>query len=288
MMAPACFATSDSDAESGVLKIESSTPADGAKDVSVENLSVKLQFNKDMKPATDAVKKANAKQFKLTSADGEEVPIKVYYSSDEEGLVMVASNVRKSGYKFDSNADYTLTIGSNLQATDGSTLGTEQTITFTTINQKQSTMVYTGMMLLMVVGMIFFSVKGTQKMAEKQEAESGKSTTVNPYKEAKRTGKSVEEIVAKDQKKKAKQAEAAAKKQAAAEELEKEILEKMRKENNKRVSTKRPISEAGSTYKVKVVKTQKAKQNQNKSNTNPKNQTGKQKNSKNKNKGKKK
>jgi hypothetical protein len=53
--------------------------------------------------------------------------------------------------------------------------------------------------------MIFFSMRSAKKAMEKENDQKQKKDTVNPYKEAKRTGKSVEEIVEKDKKKKAKQ-----------------------------------------------------------------------------------
>ena len=112
--------------------------------------------------------------------------------------------------------------------------------------------------------------------------QGNKSEPVNPYKEAKRTGKSVAEIVEQDKKRKAKQAEAAAKKKAYEDKIIEEELAKAKAALNKRVSAPKPISAAGSNTKVKVVKTQNAQKK--KGTTNPKNQTGKQKNSKNKNK----
>ena len=143
------------------------------------------------------------------------------------------------------------------------------------------------MMVVMIVGMIFFSSRSAKKAMEKEKEEKGKSETVNPYKEAKRTGKSVEEIVEKDKKRKAKQAEAEEKRRAEEKKIQEEVAEKLRKESNKRVSKARPISAAGSTYKVEVKKTAKPSGGNNKKgNTNPKNQTGKQKNSKNKKKNK--
>ena len=139
--------------------------------------------------------------------------------------------------------------------------------------------------LLPIVGMIFFSSRSAKKAMEKEKEEKGKSETVNPYKEAKRTGKSVEEIVEKDKKRKAKQAEAEEKRKAEEKKIQEEVAEKLRKESNKRVSKARPISAAGSTYKVEVKKTANPSGGNNKKgNTNPKNQTGKQKNSKNKKK----
>ena len=141
------------------------------------------------------------------------------------------------------------------------------------------------MMVVMIVGMIFFSSRSAKKAMDKEKEEKGKSETVNPYKEAKRTGKSVEEIVEKDKKRKAKQAEAEEKRRAEEKKIQEEVAEKLRKESNKRVSKARPISAAGSTYKVEVKKTaEPSGGNNKKGNTNPKNQTGKQKNSKNKKK----
>ncbi len=286
MMAPAAFAATDADsttAGKAGFEVVSSTPEDGAKGVSVENLSVKLYFSKDMIPASNAVEKANTRQFKLTDKNGKELPIRVYYSDKEKGLMMVVSDNINRNLQIEGDTEYTLTIGSKLQAADGTTFGDEQKITFKTLNQKRSTMVYTVLMMLMMVGMIVYTTKHAKKMAEKENQEKAKHQTVNPYKEAKKTGKSVEEIVAKDQQKKAKEAEALAKKKAKDAEFEAEIeakLEARRKAANKRVSGPRPISAAGSEYKVKVAKTQKPQQK--KSSTNPKNQTGKQKNKKKK------
>ena len=287
VLAPASFAANETDSQKTGFAIVQSVPHDKDEGVSVENLSVKIYFNKDVVPANEATKKANDKQFKLTDKDGKNIPIKVYYSDKEEGLLMVVSNVhskeaRKANSVIQGDMDYTLTIGKNLKAADGTKLGEAETIKFKTLDQQKSTTVYMVLMAVMMVGMIVFTTKSAKKEAEKQSKESGKSQTVNPYKEAKRTGKSVEEIVAKDKQRKAKEAEARAKKKAA----EAEIMAELEKEaaeaalpSGKRVSGPRPISAAGSEYKVKVVKTQP----ENKSaSTNPKNQTGKKKNSKGK------
>lgn len=291
MLAPAGFAANDSNADSSKagFTIKSSTPEDNAKGVSVENLSVKIYFSKEMLPESKAIRKANDKEFKLTDKKGNTIPIKVYYSHKEEGLMMVVSNLVDSDTKIEGNTKYKLTIGDGLQATDGTTLGTEEVISFRTLDQAKSTTVYTIMMVVMIVGMIFFTSRSAKKAVEKENEQKHKTETVNPYKEAKRTGKSVEEIVEKDQKKKAKQAEAAAKQKAKEAEMDaaleaKEAKKKAKEKaaSTKKVSGPRPISAAGSQYKVEV---KKAQDSQNKKgSTNPKNQTGKQKNSKNKKK----
>lgn len=282
ILAPSCFAAGNNDnagAGAPSLALESSTPENGAKNVSVENLSVKIYFNEDVIPKTTEIRKSNAKAFKLTDKDGKNIPIKVYYSHKETGLLMVVS-VRNNNERIESNADYKLTIGTKMQAASGNHLAAPEVIQFKTLNQKRSMTVYTILMVVMMAGMIFFTTKSTKKAMEKENQGKAKQETVNPYKEAKRTGKSVEEIVHKDQERKAKQAAALAKKKAAEAAYDFDDEEDDSNSGAKRVSKPRPISAAGSEYKVTVVKTQPEK----KTSTNPKNQSGKQKNSKNKGK----
>ena len=277
MFAPASFAASES--ADGGLKIESSTPEDKAKGVSVENLSVKLYFSKEMVPESKAIRESNTQAFKLTDKKGKKIPVKVYYSHKEQkdGLVMVVSDTIDSDIKIEGNTQYKLTIDEDLQATDGTKLGKTQTISFKTLDQAKSSRVYTIMMVVMIVGMIFFTSRSAKKAAEKEQEKKGKPETVNPYKEAKRTGKSVEEIVEKDQKRKAKQAEALAKQKEKEAKWEAEELEREKAASTKKVSVRKPISAAGSDYKVTVKKTEPPKHS-NKGTTNPKNQSGKQKN----------
>ena len=284
ILAPAAFAdekvTADTPASAAKagFEIESSTPENGATGVSVENLSVKIYFSKEMLQNSKSAKAANDKQFRLTDSKGKEIPIKVYYSHKEkkDGLMMVVSDTIDNDITIEGDTEYTLTIGKGLKASDGTELGVDQTITFKALNQKRSTMIYTIMMVVMMAGMIFYTTRATKKAMEKENQAKGKSETVNPYKEAKRTGKSVEEIVAKDQQRKAKEAAAREKQRAREAEIE-ATLEEEPVSSNKRVSGPKPISAAGSTYKVKVVKTKPEKKS-----TNPKGQSGKQKNSKKK------
>lgn len=286
VLAPASFAANDDNSQKTGFAIVESIPHDKDTGVSVENLSVKITFNQDVMPANDKVRKSNAKQFKLTDEKGKEIPIKVYYSDQETGLLMVVSDVRNRDARrndtgIDGDMNYTLTINKNLQAADGSKLGTVETIKFKTLDQQKSTRVYMILMAVMMVGMIVFTTRAAKKATEKEDQDAGKTKTVNPYKEAKRTGKSVEEIVAKDKQRKAKEAEAYAKKKAKEAEIMAALEEEVEEiSSNKRVSAPKPISVTGSDYKVKVVKSQPEK----KASTNPKNQSGKKKNSKNKKK----
>ena len=288
MMVPAAFAAEKTDAaavtEPG-FELVSSSPENGATGVAVDNFSVKIYFSKEMMPETSAIRKSNEAQFTLTDPDGEKIPVKVYYSEKEKkrGLMMVAadySNNNEKDVQIKGASEYTLTIGDGLTATDGSRYNQTTVIKLKTLNQQRSMIVYMILMFAMMGGMVFFTIRSTKKATEKQKEEHT-TKGVNPYKEAKRTGKSVDEIVAKNEKARAKKEAAEAKRKAAEAEMEAEILEKMRKERNKRVSGPKPISAAGSDYKVKVVRTQPEKvepKKNNKGTTNPKNQSGKKKN----------
>ena len=306
LMAPGAFAADgDADAAAAKTSLEmlSSSPEDGATGVAVDNLSVKIRFNKDVMPASDQIKKANAKQFKMVDAEGSKIPVKVYYSEKDEGMILVAADVYSSGSsknRIKGDENYTLTIGRNFQATDGSTTGQQISIGMTTLNQGRSTAIYMVLMILMMAGMVFFTLRSTKKAEQKKKEEREYKEGVNPYKEAKKSGKSVEEVVAKQSKKKAKKEEALRRQKEAEAAIEAEIIEKIRKESNKRVAAPRPITSAGSTLTLKVTKdsgekvsaseieAKAAERKNNKGTTNPKNQSGKSRNKKNKGKGKKK
>ena len=309
MLAPAAFAAGNNETapaagaedKSGFSIVESS-PEDGATGVAVDNLSIKIKFSKDVRPTSKTVKKENEKQFKLADSEGNVIPIEVYYSDEEKGLILVAANnfdTKDKEKRTKSDEKYTLTVSRNFQAADGTKLGMAQTISLKTLNQGRSTAIYMVLMVLMMVGMVFFVVRGTKKEEKKEQEKREFKEGVNPYKEAKKSGKSVEEIVAKQSKKKQKKEEAIRRQKEEEAAIEAEIIEKIRRESNKRVSAPKSITKAGSTLKLKVVtdsgekaearqaEAQKAEAGKNSSGTtNPKGQSGKSRN-KNRKKGKK-
>lgn len=268
-------------AQQGGLTIKEQYPEDGATGTSVENVSIKIWFNQDVKPRNQNIRKANKKNIRLVDEKGKSLPVYVAYSPDEEGLMMVLTS-EDTTIKGDSK--YTLTIDPGFQAASGDTLAAQDKVSFTTLNQSRAMTVNMVMMVVMMAGMIFFSSRSMKKQMEKEKAEKGKRDTVNPYKEAKRTGKSVDEIVEKDKKNKEKQAAAAAKRaeKYRKQQQEQEAEEKASEPNRKRVAGPRPISAGGGTYKAPKKKV--SEKNENRGTTRPKNQTGKQKNSKNKSK----
>ena len=265
MSATLCFGAE------GTLKINQQYPEDGATGTAIDNAGIKIWFDQDVNPANDAARKANEKAIKLVNEEGKKMPIRVVYSTEEEGVMMVLVDSTKP---LDGDMEYTMTIDDTFQATSGDTLAGGDKVTFKTINQKRTMTVNMVLMFVMMGGMMLFATKSTQHDKKKEKEAKGKHDTVNPYKEAKRTGKSVEEIVAKDQKNKEKEAAAKAKidakKAKAKEEARREEL------NIHRVAGPRPISAAGGKYKVPAKETKPA--HSNKGTTRPKNQSGKQKN----------
>lgn len=227
----ACFADS--------LTLESSYPADGATGAAIENMSVKLYFNGKM--SEEKAGKLNSDDvFQLYDSEGKKIPTRTLYGSSEEGVVLVLLDTNKD-VKAKSNSEYTLKISGDVVDDNGNKLGKDQQITFKTLNETVNTWVSMGMMVVMFGGMMFASMKGVAKAAE--DMKPAKEDKVNPYKEAKKTGKSVEEIVEADKKKKAKEAAKAAKKAAKEAEWEEE-----EENDNYKVHTKRSAGAAGSTF----------------------------------------
>lgn len=232
----------------GELTLKESYPKDGATGASIENLGVKLYFDSSM--TAEKAGKVNADVFTLTGPDGKKLPTRVLYPEKEDGVVLVlldtTADLDKDGtadYQTAvSNSEYKLMISGDLTDDNGNTLGQDQTITFTTINQQIAIMVNMLMMVVMFGGMMFLSTKQAKKAAQEAGTKQ-KEEAFNPYKEAKRTGKSVAEVIEQHEKEVARQ-ERKAKRAAKDEEDDVEWIDV----NTYRVSRKRPISEGGGTY----------------------------------------
>ena len=192
------------------LKLESTYPEDGQKNTSLENLGVKLYFDSDV--SDEETIKANEDCFKIKDEKGKDIPIRVLVNPDEEGIVMVLAGY-KEGVQAIENSTYTLHIDGEFIDNSGSTLGQDQTVTFTTLNQSRNMMINMGMMGVMFAGIFFVSQKAMKKNAD-DDRDRDRYVPVNPYKEAKRTGKPVEEIMEEESKRKAKHDAKLAKKAA--------------------------------------------------------------------------
>lgn len=263
MTASFCFADS--------FELVSTNPKDGDTNRSIDNFSIKLQFNQPV--LNEANEAANARCVTVRDQEGNRIPVELYYSPKEEGLVMALFNKNSnSEISIQEDTEYTVTVSEHFLNAEGDELGQTQTITFKTLNQTRSTRVYMLIMVVMFGGMFFFSNKAMKKEEEKKKDDD----KVNPYKVAKETGKSVEEIVAKEQKKKAKKSAADARR-TPKNGVHEEEKQDVRNPDAKRVKGPRPISAGGSTYitgrKAKAeAAAQAARQ---KGTTNPKKKSGK-------------
>ncbi|MBR2559255.1 MAG: Ig-like domain-containing protein, partial [Firmicutes bacterium] len=230
------------------LEIVESYPDDGRKNMSVENLGIKLTFNNAVN--SEENKAADpGKYFSITDTEDPSNPleIKVYYNpkAPEEVLVLYSG---EAYLQSKTVKEYKVWISGDFADVDGNTLGADRTISFTTINQKLNTTVYFVMMIVMFGGMFFFS----SRQAKKQTADDTevRDEPFNPYKEAKRTGKSLEEVIAQHEKETARR-EAKAAKRAPKEpepEPEDDWQEDWDVDGLYKVKRRRPISEGGGKY----------------------------------------
>lgn len=192
----------------GELELESTYPSDGQNNTSIENLGVKLYFNNSV--SGEETIEANKDCFSIVDDEGNVIPTRVLANPNEKGIVMVLADNTSADLEVKENSTYTLKISGDFMDDEGNTLNQDKEVSFTTLNQSRNTMINMGMMGVMFVAIFIFSQKAMKKDGDKDK--EVKKDTVNPYKEAKRTGKSVEAIVAEDKKKKEKAEAKAAKK----------------------------------------------------------------------------
>lgn len=206
IMAASAFCFAD-----GGFDLVSSYPEDGQTNTSMENLGVKLTFSSAMD--SDAATAANADKFKIVDPDGQTVPIQVLFSDKEDGLVLVLADTDQ-GFVAKNNSEYKLVISGDLVDNDGNTLGADKTVTFKTYNQRVNNIVNMVMMTVMFGGIMVLSLRQNNNKEEEEpkSKEESKEAAFNPYKEAKRTGKSIEEVKAEQAKKEAKEAKKKARK----------------------------------------------------------------------------
>lgn len=204
MMSVLCFAGE------GDLKLVSSYPEDGQKNTSIENLGVKLTFNNALNSKENL--KANKARFKILDENGKAIPVQVLFSNDEDGLVLVLAD-QDQGFTAANNAEYVLTIDGDLVDNNGNTLGKDQTVTFKTYNQKVNNMVNMIMMTAMFGGIMVVSMRQNNlKKEEEEDQKEEPKEAFNPYKEAKKTGKTVDEVIAEHEKEEEKKAKRKARK----------------------------------------------------------------------------
>ena len=265
----------------GTLVLESSYPEDGDGGFQIENTGVKLYFNEDvLNKENNAV---NEKAIKIVNAKGKKMPVKLFYSTKEEGLVLVLIE----GI-LESDSKYTLHVTEDFTAANGDLISKPISLTFKTRDMSNDMTVNMVLMGLMFVGVLFFSSRNIKKQAAKQQEEKAKDDKVNPYKVSKETGKSVQEVVQMNAKEKEKKARQEGKNKSNGKKEvneEKQAGDIAKGPNHYKVPSPKPISLAGSSYKTgrkAKAEAEAAKEAAAKKvgTTRPKNQSGKTKNKK--------
>ena len=193
----------------GGFELVSSYPEDGQSNTSMENLGVKLTFSNAM-DSKEAIA-ANYDKFAIYDEDGNAIPIQVLFSDKETGLTLVLADTDQ-GFVAKNNSEYKLVISGDLIDNEGNTLGADKTVTFKTYNQKVNNMVNMVMMMVMFGGIMVLSLRQNNNQEEEEPKDAPKEAAFNPYREAKRTGKSIEEVKAEQAKKEAKEAKKKARK----------------------------------------------------------------------------
>lgn len=193
----------------GGLELVSSFPEDGQTNTSMENLGVKLTFSNPIN--SEEARKADADKFAIYDEGGAEIPVQVLFSEKNDGLVLVLANVDK-GFTAKNNSEYKLVISGDIVDNEGNTLGADKTVTFRTYNQKVNNMVNMAMMVVMFGGIMVLSLRQNNQKEEEAASKDSPKEAFNPYREAKRTGKSIEEVKAEQAKKEEKEARKKARK----------------------------------------------------------------------------
>ncbi|MDD5922406.1 MAG: Ig-like domain-containing protein [Eubacteriales bacterium] len=237
-------------AGSNDFRIVRTTPTDGAKNTTKDNMCVKIFFNQNVGSAKSV--KANAKKIRIVNESGKEIPTRVYCNSKTDPkYVLIIVDTNKIGTKtIKDNTEYTCIVDKSFRDDNGDTLGTTQRISFRTMNQGRNTAIYMVMMVLMMVAMFAFSAKsaiGRELNGEEAEEVAEARASFNPYREAKKTGKSVEEVLKEHEKELAKEEK---KKKKHANVPKEERGDAKRDGNAYCVKQRAPISKAGSTYKT--------------------------------------
>ena len=240
------------------FSIESTTPEDGAKNTTKENLCVKIIFNNEVGNKESA--EANKDAFRIVNNEGKELPSLIYYNEDDPKYALVLADTTRIPASGDNaikdDTEYTCVLDADFRDNEGNTLGQEQKISFTTMNQGQGMIIYMVLMVGMMVAMMGLTIYQTKKDAEREAAGEVVEESFNPYKEAKQTGKTVEQVIAEHEKEKNKKNSGIMGMLAGSKDDSAEESVKVRDKNAKRdgeyycVKRPQPISAAGSTYKT--------------------------------------
>lgn len=180
------------------LTLISSFPEDGDSSLMPANIAVKLVFSENM--TSEEAQAANESRFAITDSEGKAIKFDPLYNADKypnEIWIQITETLT-------DDTEYTIKIAAELESSAGNSLDDPISISFATRDTAADSNGYMILMVLMVVGMVVFTAWDTKRQMKKKDGGKDEDSKVNPYKEAKKTGKSVEEIIAKAEKEKEK------------------------------------------------------------------------------------
>ncbi|MDR3242682.1 MAG: hypothetical protein LBT34_01975 [Clostridiales Family XIII bacterium] len=230
------------------LNLVENYPRAGSSSSAPVNLGIKLFFDGNV--ADPSVREINRQCFSLSGPGGQTVPLKVLYKESEPNYILVLTEPEDRLKGLESNEEYKLTVSEGLQAAGGATLGKAETIAFRTRNTDTDVTVNMVIMGVMFVGMFVFSSLSLKKRLKKEGEQESK---VNPYKLAKESGKSVNEVVEKVEKVKKKGTKKQTEDGGHAAQGGNAPVEG--RKYVKRVRAPRPVSSAGGTGVIEEKKT---------------------------------
>lgn len=222
------------------LNLVDSFPHEGVSNINPQNVAVKLIFSEKISDPVSMA--ANAKSFSIKDEEGNNIEFNPLYNESKypnQVWLQIAETLP-------SDTSYTVTIAAGLQSSQGNVLDEAVTLSFSTRNTGNDSKGYMALMVFMVVGMMGFTIYDTKRKIKKETEKNSKDDDlkVNPYKEAKRTGKSVEQVVARTEKEKA-QAEKKNAKVAKRENATVKQETKAKRPGVYSVKKAKPISEIG-------------------------------------------
>jgi hypothetical protein len=230
-------------------------PQENANNINPQNVAIKLVFSEKISDPVAIA--ANANSFFIVDEEGNAIEFNPLYNESKypnEVWLQIAKTLPQ-------DTSYKVTVAAGMQSSQGNVLDEAVTLNFSTRNTGNDSKGYMGLMLFMVVGMMGFTIYDTRRKIKKEAEKSRKEddNKVNPYKEARRTGKSVEQVVARTEKEKA-QAEKRNAKVARRENAHVKQESKPKKPGVYSVKKARPISDIGRQTPKKFIEARMARE----------------------------
>lgn len=135
------------------LNLDTSMPEDGATEIPVDT-EIQLDFSNNV--ANEKVREINMENIMLLDGSGNEVEVDIEIADDQlyPDLKRTIKLIPQENLK--GGTTYQVVIGPEVQAKNGNAIGEEVTISFTTAGGSSNTILYAGLGLILIVGILYF------------------------------------------------------------------------------------------------------------------------------------